>query len=138
MTVTFARAVVSIVLIQVSSSLSLYYFYPIILRVKLRTSSWMGFIRGLEEVSMNWIGKRSVTELDVSLNWIQLNMHFSKLIIQFHPVQWHFQFCDTLSAYPVHTASSIGGKTKLVNLSIALVYFTNVLTKLFLSFLYFF
>ena len=65
MTVTFARAVVSIVLIQVSSSLSLYYFYPIILRVKLRTSSWMGFIRGLEEVYMNWIGKLSVIELTV-------------------------------------------------------------------------
>ena len=42
-----------------------------------------------------------VTELEVSLNWMKSNMRFSKLLIQFHPVQWHFQVCDILSAYPV-------------------------------------
>ena len=41
----------------------------------------------VEEVSMNWIGRQSVTELEVSLNWMTFNMHFSKLLIQFHPVQ---------------------------------------------------
>ena len=47
----------------------------------------------LEEVSMNWIGRQSVTELEVSLNWMKLNKQLKKM---------HFQFCDTLSAYPVH------------------------------------
>ena len=35
----------------------------------------------VEEVSMNWIGRQSVTELEMSLNWMKLNMHFSKLLI---------------------------------------------------------
>ena len=30
----------------------------------------------VEEVSMNWIGRRSVTELEVSLNWMKLNKQF--------------------------------------------------------------
>ena len=51
---------------------------------------------------MNWMGKQSVTELEVSLNSMKFNMHLSKLLIQFHPVQLHFKFCDPFSAYPVH------------------------------------
>ena len=30
----------------------------------------------VEEVYMNWIGKQSVTELEVSLNWMKLNKQF--------------------------------------------------------------
>ena len=32
---------------------------------------------------------------------------FLKMLIQFYPAQWHLQFCDTSSAYPVHSHSSI-------------------------------
>ena len=35
---------------------------------------------GLEEVSMNWIGRQRVTQLKVSLNWMKLNKHFWKMI----------------------------------------------------------
>ena len=32
----------------------------------------------VEEVSMTWIGRQSVTELEVSLKWIELNRHILK------------------------------------------------------------
>ena len=39
---------------------------------------------------MNWIGGQSVTELEVSVNWMKFNMHFSKLLISAYSVHRHF------------------------------------------------
>ena len=33
-------------------------------------------MQGIEEVYMNWIGRRSVTEKEVSLKWMTINKHF--------------------------------------------------------------
>ena len=55
---------------------------------------------------MNLIGRQSVTELEVSLNWMKLNKQFDKFILNFIQfsdtsssvtLRLSIQFCDTSS-----------------------------------------
>ena len=42
----------------------------------IETDLYECFFYQVEEVSMNWIGRQSVAELEVSLNWMKLRKHF--------------------------------------------------------------